>query len=174
MLAVTVVVAMTTLPFALSRSLLVLFFGVTVYVPALLIAMVALIFWRVRERQVSRRIVTFIAAIVIVPTAFGLYTVVTQHRDEITFSSWEFANRDVLRSFMTRDDIIREWDARGFAGNANDSYLVAAHDIGIMSTNEATKWARGRGETVDCEIVDVQKMREAMYIFTTDECVLKS
>jgi len=40
-----------------------------------------------------------------------------------------------------------------------------------MSPNEATEWARGR-ETVDCEIVDVQKMREAMYIFTTYECVV--
>ena len=43
-----------------------------------------------------------------------------------------------------------------------------------MSTNEATEWARGRGETVDCEIVDVQKMREAMNIFTTYECVFKT
>jgi len=119
--------------------------------------MVAFIFWGVREREVGRRIVTFIAAIVIVPTAFGLYTAVTQHRDGITFLFWEFANRDVLQSFMTRDGIIREWDGWGFAGNEDDSYLVAAHDIGIMSTNEATEWARGRGETVDCEIVDEQK-----------------
>jgi len=43
-----------------------------------------------------------------------------------------------------------------------------------MSTNEATEWARDRGEAVDCEIVYVQKMREAMYIFTTYECVLKT
>lgn len=87
--------------------------------------MVAFIFWGVREREVGRRIVTFIAAIVIVLTAFGLYTVVTQHRDGITFSSWEFANRDVMKSSNTRDGIIKEWDGWGFAGNENDSYHVA-------------------------------------------------
>lgn len=95
------------------------------YVPALLIAVVAFIIRGVREREVGRRIVTFIAAIIIVPTAFGLYTAVTQHRDGITFLFWEFANRDVLRSFMTWDGIIKEWDGWGFAGNENDSYHVA-------------------------------------------------
>jgi hypothetical protein len=129
---------------------------------------------RDREREVGRRIVTFIAAIVIAPTAFGLFSVETQHRDGIAFSFWEFANRDVMRSFKTRDGIIREWNGWGFAGNENDSYLVAAHDIGMMSRKKATEWAHGRGETVDCEIVDVQKKREAIYIFTTYECVLKT
>jgi len=79
-----------------------------------------------------------------------------------------------MQSFNTRDGIIREWDGWGFAGNEDDSYLVAAHDIGMMSTKNATEWARGRGETIDCKIVDVRKMREAMYIFTTYECVLKT
>ena len=86
--------------------------------------MVAFIFWGVREREVGIRIVTFIAAIVIVPTAFGLYTAVTQHRDGITLLFCELANRDVLRSYMTRYGIIKDWDGWGFAGNENDSYHV--------------------------------------------------
>ena len=42
-----------------------------------------------------------------------------------------------MQSFNTRDGIIREWDGWGFAGNEDDSYLVAAHDIGMMSTKNA-------------------------------------
>jgi hypothetical protein len=168
-LAVGIFVLFTAVPLGLSRDFLAFMIAVFVYGPLLAIAALGTIVWSIVERGSSRR-ASIVWSLVAIVAAVPLYFTGSRFSDPIRFAFWSPFHTALLARYSSRDGIITEWDSWGFAGMENDSYLIADHGPGQPSHQDATAWIKRRGGK--CEIVDVERMRPNVYIFTTTECVL--
>jgi hypothetical protein len=113
-----------------------------------------------------------------------LFTFGGQIKNQAWFLVWSATHPLEFNDAKSKDIILTHWDAWGFAGNDNDTYLasdpndelanaVVAHHSPTMPSaqfNVAARW--GQAHKLRCDIVWVQRLRQGFYVITTYDCTL--
>ena len=169
--ASAIVVCAATIPLGLSRDVLAFVITGLVLIPTLILAIAGLLLWRYVTMKSDRKKSLLSAAAVIVFTAPTVYMTCNVYRDQIVFAFWSPTHAALLDRYATHDGIISYWDGWGIAGMENDSFLIADHGKTLSSASEATEWTKHWKSP--CDIVRLLKIRQGLFIFTTENCSLE-
>jgi hypothetical protein len=127
----------------------------------------ALIFeWRsAQTRSTATALACVIVALVGIPAAIAYGGPL---RDPLRFLLWWQTHPGEIATWAGKDAVVQHWDAWGFAGLENDSYLVSDAGDSIADLAAADRWAQDRN--LDCGIAATQRMWRGFYILTTENC----
>jgi hypothetical protein len=118
----------------------------------------------VRGKEVAKAI----GALVIVSlVAFFIWLWPTLY-DGTTFVAWAPTHLIELTESEGTDAVIRHWDAWGFAGMDNDSFLIADREDRLSTQAGAVRWQQRNGGS--CQVLDAKRMIPGIFIAITDGC----
>jgi hypothetical protein len=167
----SVVALLAAVPFVWSRDFGWFLFGYFIYIPTVVVICACLLIWAGSEKNSKRRLAALTSIAAIIATSLLVFLGDKYAHDRLAFVFWYPTHQQMIEKFSDKDGVIMTWDSWGMAGMENDAYLISSPSDAIFNIEVASKWVRSRH--LKCPIVDVQRMRHGLYIFTTYNCSLE-
>jgi hypothetical protein len=115
------------------------------------------------QRRPSRAPGWFIAALLLAGLLPVAGLIMTWPRDQLRLLAWSLRDGEAL----ARPGVVGEWEAWGFAGMTNLSFLVAEPDDALTLARAEARWGHA-----SCDIVGVRRLRAGIFVVTTMNCDL--